>query len=90
MRNRMVNMIWRDEETDAYVVTHELFSRPASLTGVVLPLANEKMSWTTEELKAVVARFESGLGYELRKDGGTPKILSLSEVEKLCPLAFFL
>ena len=85
----MVNMIWRDEETDAYVVTHELFSRPAVLIGVVLPLASGKQAWTTEELEAVVARFEAGLGYELQKDGGTPKILSLSEVEKLCPIAFF-
>jgi len=85
----MVNIIWRDEETDAYIVAHELFSRPASLIGVVLPLASEKTSWTTEELEAVVARLEAGLGYELQKDGGTPKILSLSEVEKLCPIAFF-
>ena len=35
----MVNMIWMDEASGVCVVTHELFSRPASLIGVVLPLA---------------------------------------------------
>lgn len=34
----MVNMIWTDEASGVCVVTHELFSRPASLIGVVLPL----------------------------------------------------
>jgi len=38
-RKHMVNMIWMDEASGVCVVTHELFSRPASLIGVVLPLA---------------------------------------------------
>lgn len=82
----MVNMIWMDKETGAYVVTHELFSRPAVLIGIVMPLVSAKHVWTSEELEAVVARYEVKLGYKLQKDRETPKILRLSEVERLCPI----
>ena len=82
----MVNMIWQDEATGICVVTHELFSRPAQLIGIVMPLVSKKQEWTSEELKAVVARYEAKLGYELQKDQETPQILRLGEVEKLCPL----
>jgi hypothetical protein len=82
----MVNMIWQDAKTGACVVTHELFSRPAQLLGIVMPMASEKQSWTSSELKAVVARYESKLGYKLQKDDGMPKILTLDKVEKLYPI----
>jgi hypothetical protein len=68
----MVNMIWMDEKTGVCVVTHELFSRPAQLIGVVMPLVSRKHTWTSEELKAVVTRYESKLGYKLQKDQETP------------------
>jgi len=86
----MVNMIWMDETSGVCVVTHELFSRPASLIGVVLPLATRKTKWTSCEFKAVVARYEAKLGYELQQNQGMPRILSLSEVEKLCPVTHVL
>jgi len=55
----MVNIIWQDRETGVYVVTHELRSRPARLIGVVMPLAAEKSQWTTDELKAVISKYET-------------------------------
>jgi hypothetical protein len=81
----MVNMIWQDEATGIYVVTHELFSRPAQLIGVVLPLVSKKQEGTSGELKAVVTCYEAKLGYKLQKDDGMSKLLSLGEVEKLYP-----
>lgn len=51
-----------------------------------MPLVSRKHTWTSEELKAVVTRYESKLGYKLQKDQETPRILRLSEVEKLCPI----
>jgi hypothetical protein len=86
----MVNMIWMDEASGVCVVTHELFSRPASLVGVVLPLATRKRQWTSGEFKAVVARYEAKLGYELQKEECAPRILSLAEVERLCPVTHVL
>jgi len=59
---------------------------PSQLIGVVMPLVSRKHTWTSEELKAVVTRYESKLGYKLQKDQETPRILRLSEVEKLCPI----
>ena len=85
-----MNMIWMDKSSGVCVVTHELFSRPASLIGVVLPLASPKSHWASDEFKAAVARYEAKLGYELQKDSRVPKILSLSEVEKLCPITHVL
>jgi len=82
----MVNMIWMDELTGVCVITHELFSRPAELIGIVMPLVSKKHRWTSEELKAVVTRYEVKLGYKLQKTRENPKILTLSEVEKLCPI----
>jgi len=82
----MVNMIWLDKESGVCVVTHELFGRPAQLIGVVMPLAPERLEWTAEELKAAVARYEAKLGYELQKDEHVPEILSLTEVDNLCPV----
>jgi hypothetical protein len=55
----MVNIIWQDRETSVYVATHELYSRPAKLIGVVMPLAAEKSQWTTDELKAVITKYET-------------------------------
>ena len=86
----MVNMIWMDTETGAYVVTHELFSKPVELLGLVLPLAAEKHTWASMELEAVVARYEAKLGYKLQKGRGIPYILGLSEVEKLYPISHIL
>ena len=86
----MVNMIWMDMETGVCVVTHELFSSPVQLLGLVLPLVAEKSAWTSMELKAVVARYEAKLGYVLQKHGGMPTILTLSEVVKLCPISHIL
>jgi hypothetical protein len=75
-----------DEQSGVCVVTHELFSRPAELLGVVMPLVTAKHQWTSDELKAVIARYESKLGYKLKKTQGAPSILRLSEVEQLCPI----
>ena len=79
-----------DAETGVCVVTHELFSSPVQLIGIVMPLAPKKLEWTTDEFKAAVARYEAKLGYKLKKASGSPKILSLSEVEKLCPVPHIL
>jgi len=86
----MVNMIWQDDETGICVVTHELFSRPHSLTGIVMPLVDRKTTWTGEEFIAVVKRYEEKLGYGLEKGVGLPRILTLSEVEELCPVSHIL
>jgi hypothetical protein len=85
----MVNMIWRDEETGIYIVTHELFSMPARLIGVVMPLVPKKLEWTTDEFKAAIKRYEAKLGYEL-KEASRYRILSLREVEQLCPVPHIL
>ena len=82
----MVNMIWTDEASGVCVVTHELFSRSASLIGVVLPLATRKRQWASGEFKAVNARYEALLGYELQREECAPRFISLAEVEKLCPV----
>jgi hypothetical protein len=82
----MVNMIWQDDETGVCVVTHELFSGPARMIGIVMPLVSRKLTWTCEELKAVVKRYEGKLGYGLRKGEGMPRILELFQVQALMPI----
>ena len=89
-KGHMVNMIGMDEASGVCLVTHELFSRPASLVGVVLPLATRKNRWTSGEFKAVIARYEAKLGYELQKEECAPRIVSLAEVERLCPVTHVL
>lgn len=78
-------MIWQDHETGVCVVTHELFSRPARLIVVVMLLAAENSQWTTDELKAVISKCETLLGYTLQKNEETPTI-TLCELEHLCPI----
>jgi hypothetical protein len=75
----MVNMIWQDRETGVCVVTHELYSRPAGLIGVVMLLAAEKSQWTTDELKAVITKYETLLGCTLQKNEET-SIITLCEL----------
>ena len=60
-------MIWQDRETGVYVVTHELYSRPARLIGVML-LAAEKSQWTTDEPKAVITKYKTLPCYTLQKN----------------------
>ena len=86
----MMNMIWKDEASGVCVVTHQFFSRPASLIGVFLPLATRKRQWASGGFKAAVARYEAKLGYELQKEECAPRILSLAEVERLCPVTHVL
>jgi hypothetical protein len=81
----MVNIIWQDRETGVYVATHELYSRPAKLIGVVMPLAARKSQWTTDELKAVITKYETLPGCTLQKNEETP-IITLCELEHLCPI----
>ena len=78
-------MIWQDRETGVYVVTHELYSRPARLIGVVMPLAAQKSQWTTDELKAVITKYETLPGCTLQKNEET-SIITLCELEHLCPI----
>jgi hypothetical protein len=80
----MVNMIWQDRETGVCVVTHELYSRPARLIGVVMLLAAEKSQWTTDGLKAVISKYETLPGCTLQKNEETSTI-TLCELEHLCP-----
>jgi hypothetical protein len=76
-------MIWQDRETGVYVVTHELYSRPARLIGVVMLLAAEKSQWTTDELKAVITKYETLPGCTLQKNEET-SVVTLCELEHLC------
>jgi len=80
----MVNIIWQDRETGVCVVTHELYSRPARLIGVVMLLAAEKSQWTTDELKAVISKYETLPGRTLQKNED-PSTITLCELKHLCP-----
>jgi hypothetical protein len=80
----MANIIWQDRETGVYVVTHELYSRPARLIGVVMLLAAERSQWTTDELKAVITKYGALPGCTLQKNED-PSIITLCELEHLCP-----
>ena len=82
----MVNMIWMDEQSGVCVVTHELFSRPAQLIGIVMLLVSAKHMWTSEGPQGVVIRYKAKLRYKLQKDEHAPRILSLTEVDQLCPI----
>jgi hypothetical protein len=81
----MVNIIWQDRETGVCVVTHDLYSRPARLIGVVMLLAAEKSQWTTDELKAVITKYKTLPGCTLQKNEET-SIITLCEPEDLCPI----
>jgi hypothetical protein len=80
----MVNIIWQDRETGVYVATHELYSRPAKLIGIVMPLAAQKSQWTTDELKAVITKYETLPGCTLQKNEEI-SVVTLCELEHLCP-----
>jgi hypothetical protein len=81
----MVNIIWQDRETGVCMVTHELYSRPARLIGVAMLLAAEKSQWTTDELKAVIIKYETLPGCTLQKNEET-SVVTLCELEHLCPI----
>jgi hypothetical protein len=48
-------------------------------------LAAEKSQWTTDELKAVVTKYETLPCYTLQKNGET-SIITLCELEHVCPI----
>ena len=56
----MVNMIWMDTETDVCVVTHELFSSPVQLLGIVMPLIPLKL-WLWLWLWLIILRKKTAL-----------------------------
>ena len=64
------------------MVTHKLYSRPARLIGVVMPLAAEKSQWTTDGLKAVISKYEALPGCTVQKNEETSTI-TLCELEHL-------
>jgi hypothetical protein len=50
-----------------------------------MPLAAEKSQWTTDELKAVISKYETLLGCTLQKNEEI-SVIMLCELEHPCPI----